>query len=139
MKSIKGYFLIAGIFLGVLGIFFLSGNPRWLIGLPLQAAALWLIIKSFPARFATLPEFVKPTGRSVSKSKARGKKRKTPAPVSGHWIFFGSTLALVAAAAILMHSNVLYPGLGLLVLALGVLALNRKKIFLNPADPSRVS
>jgi Dolichyl-phosphate-mannose-protein mannosyltransferase len=129
LKSIQWPYLFAGIFLAGWGIFFLSGDPKWLLGLPLQAAALWLLIKSFPVEFETLPEAVNPG--PAPKSKARGKKNKIKAKAPAHWFFFVSSIVLVAAAVVLMHFNSLYPGIALLGAALIWIAFNRKKILLG--------
>jgi hypothetical protein len=52
--GIRWPLLLPGIALGALGAWQLSGEPNWLLGLPLQALSLWALWVSFPPESKTI-------------------------------------------------------------------------------------
>jgi hypothetical protein len=126
---------------GVAGILFLSGDPRWLIGLPLQALSLWLILRAFPEKFPVLVEFEKslatPKGKAKSSRKAKSLRGTSRSGESlADRLFFLFPLGLTALAMALLQEGLLYPGAGVLVAVLALLLWKNKNLCLGPAASS---
>ncbi|MGH7739841.1 MAG: ArnT family glycosyltransferase, partial [bacterium] len=140
MKSIKRPYLLAGVFLGAWGIYFLSGNPWWILGLPTQAVALWLLIKAFPKAFNPLLELGSTLSSSAKPKSLKSKivrKKKADVKPPAHWFLFLTVVLLIGAASVLLQSRLLTQGVFLLAAVLVWMIWNRKKIVLEPIVLSR--
>lgn len=72
--EIRWLFLVPGVLLGCTGAGFLSGDPNWLVGLPLQALSLWAIWMAFPSQSGT----VQPPAEKITPLRGKDKRLNWP-------------------------------------------------------------
>jgi hypothetical protein len=76
--------LAAGIVFGFFGVRALTGDPNWILGIPLQAISCWLLLTALPVK--TLVPAMKTIKASSSKPKASKKKTKSFIDKSYYWV-----------------------------------------------------